>query len=147
MWDCCEFCYLNKKYLFTTQMYIYTLQSIRNMTCLQRNLKDVRNTCLKQWIMDALITHTSTYAHTFPLTCILHHTHTNTHMYRVTFTFSPVCWSALHHLVKSKMNGLWYKWCFPITSASPCYQAASNTDGKRIHWPCECSALWHKTHQ
>lgn len=42
------------------------------------------------------------------------------------------------------MNGLWYKCFFPIASDSPCYQAPSNTEEKRIHWPCECSALWHK---
>lgn len=48
------------------------------MTCLQRNLKDVRYTCLKQWIMDALITHTSMYAHTHSYRHVPPHIHTAT---------------------------------------------------------------------
>lgn len=54
---------------------------------LQRKEKDVRNTCLKQWIMNALITHTSTYTHM--RTQVPPHMHTATRT--VTYTFSPVC--------------------------------------------------------
>lgn len=123
-----EFCYLNKKYLFTTQMYIYTLQSksIRNMTRLQRNLKDVRNTCLKQWIMDALITHTHTHTHSAL------HTHWHTHTQWLLHSLLSV---DQHYIIwlnqKKKWMDSWYKWCFPITSSSPCHQAASNTEGAR----------------